>query len=791
MAKVLKQGSGNVDFKLEDIQLADLPLSANWDFTGTVSHNGDALLDAGNTTDDLSEGSTNLYHTDARAVSAIKADAAWNAGNWDTAYGWGDHSAVGYLTSESNDLTATVTWADIPDANVPQSAVTQHETALTITESQISDLDHYDSSDFNTDFGNKDTDDLSEGSSNLYFTNARAKSAVDKAHVDSLGVDADTVDGQHASAFASSSHNHSASDITSGTLSSARLPTIQYSDTNFANQELNTSSRVQFTSLYFQNSEVSSYTWDDGEMYMDLSHGIYLQRNGTPRLQWSSQNVVAGNNISVTYDSLDKPTISVDQSSGSGLDADTLDGKHASSFVETSDSTIALRSVRSKGTELGVGAGETWSQLESNMSGETLWLGGESGVKIVSSPDNWSSGWGGRNEATLVDGNGNTDFPGRVTIEGIQLQESSDRNALLEITSNTASWAGLQIRNSANDGRWSFMTAGSEAGIYDDENSDWHIKMKENASVSLHYNGNEMLKTTTAGIDVTGTVTADQFNGNGSNLTSVDADRVDGKHVNAGSGDGLLTRNDIAARGWGFTGNIKHEGKVTLEGQLDGSGNGTEMLRLNNKAKVYMEDEFGTSGKLIDLDFVNFNFFAAGDIDGIYGSSIGYFSLVKDPNNFTEAEVDKIHHDERNTYAVYTSTDTSTNINSTGTAIPWTTEVDVSSSSAYDLDTGTHLVTLSEPGVYRVYAAVTYSSSSARVNVGLRIRVDGSLTSARGYNGYVRAASGHNEATSSVEDWIETTTDDETIEIEAVRISSSGTCTCISSASRLVIERKR
>jgi len=38
------------------------------------------------------------------------------------------HSAV----AEVNDLSAAVTWANIPDANVPESAVTQHEAALSI-----------------------------------------------------------------------------------------------------------------------------------------------------------------------------------------------------------------------------------------------------------------------------------------------------------------------------------------------------------------------------------------------------------------------------------------------------------------------------------------------------------------------------------------------------------------------------------------------------------------------------------------------------------------------------------
>jgi hypothetical protein len=65
--------------------------------------------------------------------------------NWNTAYGWGNHASAGYLTSftETNDLTAAVTWANVPDANITQTSVTQHQAALSITESQISDLGTY------------------------------------------------------------------------------------------------------------------------------------------------------------------------------------------------------------------------------------------------------------------------------------------------------------------------------------------------------------------------------------------------------------------------------------------------------------------------------------------------------------------------------------------------------------------------------------------------------------------------------------------------------------------------
>jgi plastocyanin len=52
-------------------------------------------------------------------------------------------AGIGALTAEVNDLTSAVVWANIPDANVPESAVTQHESAITITESQISDLGSY------------------------------------------------------------------------------------------------------------------------------------------------------------------------------------------------------------------------------------------------------------------------------------------------------------------------------------------------------------------------------------------------------------------------------------------------------------------------------------------------------------------------------------------------------------------------------------------------------------------------------------------------------------------------
>ena len=48
-----------------------------------------------------------------------------------------------YLTAETNDLSSAVTWVNVPDANITESSVTQHQAALSITESQISDFGTY------------------------------------------------------------------------------------------------------------------------------------------------------------------------------------------------------------------------------------------------------------------------------------------------------------------------------------------------------------------------------------------------------------------------------------------------------------------------------------------------------------------------------------------------------------------------------------------------------------------------------------------------------------------------
>jgi len=115
--------SGNTIFLGE----SKIAVDTNGNFEFTDSNDNKAQLGLGaNTTDDLTEGATNLYYTDSRARNAV--------------------SAVGDLSYNS--------------ATGVFSATT------------------YKSTNFDTDFGNKTTNDLTEGTTNLYYTDSRARNAV-------------------------------------------------------------------------------------------------------------------------------------------------------------------------------------------------------------------------------------------------------------------------------------------------------------------------------------------------------------------------------------------------------------------------------------------------------------------------------------------------------------------------------------------------------------------------------------------------------------------------------------
>jgi len=100
------------------------------------------------------------------------------------------------------------------------------------------------------------------------------------------------------------------------------------------------------------------------------------------------------------------------------------------------------------------------------------------------------------------------DVNGAVTIDGILLEDSSDRSGLLEINRlGSTGWTGTQV-NFSSTAKWSVMGNQTSFGIYDDYNSDWILQHTQNAGISLYYGGSGKLSTTSSGVSVTGSLTA-------------------------------------------------------------------------------------------------------------------------------------------------------------------------------------------------------------------------------------------------------------------------------------------
>ncbi len=117
-------------------------------------------------TDDVAEGSTNLYYTDTRARAAISASSNWSNVSYDSATGVISVSApdTDDVTEGTNNLYFTQSRArlSVSLTSDNQSVLSYDNTTGTFTFSLSSST----------------TDNIAEGQTNLYFTTARARNSV-------------------------------------------------------------------------------------------------------------------------------------------------------------------------------------------------------------------------------------------------------------------------------------------------------------------------------------------------------------------------------------------------------------------------------------------------------------------------------------------------------------------------------------------------------------------------------------------------------------------------------------
>lgn len=101
--------------------------------------------------------------------------------------------------------------------------------------------------------------------------------------------------------------------------------------------------------------------------------------------------------------------------------------------------------------------------------------------------------------------------------------------------------------------------------------------------------------------------------------------------------------------------------------------------------------------------------------------------------------------------AKLTTSDSSTDINSSGTVFPWDNAPILD--SAYSFDGTAHELTIESDGLYEFRSTIAHYSdtNNARENPGSHITVNGTKTGGFGRSGYTRNASGHNHASTHAE----------------------------------------
>ena len=92
------------------------------------------------------------------------------------------------------------------------------------------------------------------------------------------------------------------------------------------------------------------------------------------------------------------------------------------SFVEILGYLRMTGDIRGTGQQLVLNAGEAYS-VATGQTNEHVYVNAEGGLIVSSSPDNWSSGWAGRNTTYIGKADGTSSFSGQISVQGSNVIE--------------------------------------------------------------------------------------------------------------------------------------------------------------------------------------------------------------------------------------------------------------------------------------------------------------------------------------------------------------------------------
>jgi len=154
--------------------------------------------------------------------------------------------------------------------------------------------------------------------------------------------------------------------------------------------------------------------------------------------------------------------------------------------------TLNARDIRAYGgQQFVINAGESHS-VATGQTSEFVYINAEAGLQVNSSPNNWSSGWGGRKTATICDSSGNSSFPGNVTLTGTV----DGRNVATDGTKLDGIETGANVTDATNVSAAGalMLSGGTMTGQMTVSNSGPVVKLNDTTAgaddFSIHANNN-------------------------------------------------------------------------------------------------------------------------------------------------------------------------------------------------------------------------------------------------------------------------------------------------------------
>jgi len=271
------------------------------------------------------------------------------------------HASSGSITIYGSGRGAAT--PNLNDGNIFIGNSSNQSTTATLNTSIVPESGnlYYTDARFDTRLGNKNTDNLSEGSSNLYHTTSRVNSLIDtrvsKSFVDALNVDADTLDGLNSTQFIRTDADGTIagnltldSDLTvGGTIygpSSFTIDPATHGD-DTGTLIVRGNLQVEGTQTVINSTTVSlndlNLVLADSAANAAAADGAGITINGAAA---SLTYAATGDKFvfnKAPYHNTNRILTTADEGTGNYLDADTVDGKHFDDIIsEATALAIAL-----------------------------------------------------------------------------------------------------------------------------------------------------------------------------------------------------------------------------------------------------------------------------------------------------------------------------------------------------------------------------------------------------------------------------------------------------------------